>query len=71
MQSAIDTLDIIEDYIGVGTILLLYDYNTFNADMTKGPRKALSDFGETLSLVIETFYASGYSGQAFLVVGKT
>ncbi len=70
MQSTMDALDIIKDHIEIGTILLMDDYNTFNADMTKGQRKAISDFRQNSNLIIETFYSYGYSGQAFLVIGK-
>ena len=38
--------------------------------MTRGQRKALSDFRKNSNFILEKFYTYGYSGQAFLVVGK-
>ena len=69
-SSAVDALDAIEHAIGVGTILLFDDYNSFHSDNRKGERRAFSEFSERTDLVFEKWMTYEISGQGFLCVDK-
>ena len=43
-KSSIESLNIIEEYLQIGSIILFDDYNCFNADNKRGQRKALTEF---------------------------
>ncbi len=70
MESTVDALNAIKDYIDIGTIILFDDYNTFNADREKGQRKAFANFQSESMFVFEQFFSYQYSGQSFLLIGK-
>ena len=69
-SSTVESLSIINDYLQVGSIILLDDYNSFNADNNKGQRKAISEFKNNSNWVIEPFFSYMFSGQSFLICGK-
>lgn len=69
-ESTTDALNIIEDKIDIGTILLFDDYNAFNADMNKGQRQAFKEFCDKTDFVFEKFFTYQYCGQSFLTIGK-
>jgi O-methyltransferase len=69
-ESARDSLNIIEPYLQIGTVLLFDEYNAFNADNLRGERKALIEFTEKSPYVFEKWFSYLYCGQAFLCVGK-
>lgn len=68
--SAKDSLDIIEPYLQIGTVLLFDDYNAFCADNTKGERKAWLEFRDRSTLIYEKWFSYQYVGQAYLCVGE-
>lgn len=67
-ESAKDSFAIIEKYLQVGTVILIDDYNAFNADNLKGERRAFAEFSETSRFKFEKWFPYQYSGQAFLCV---
>jgi O-methyltransferase len=69
-ESTKDALNMIEDKIDIGTILLFDDYNAFNADNKKGQRLAFKDFCDNTHFEFEKFFSYHYCGQSFLIVGK-
>ena len=68
--STVDSVEIIENFLQIGSIILFDDYNCFNADNSKGQRKALREFKSKTNWTIEPFFTYMFSGQSFLVVGK-
>ncbi len=68
-SSTIDALEIIKDFLQIGTIILFDDYNQFNANNEKGQRKAFNDFKNYNQYQFEKFYTYGFAGQSFLIVG--
>ena len=69
-SSTVDSFKIIENFLQIGSVILLDDYNAFNADNLKGQRKALQEYKEKTKWIIEPFFSYMYSGQSFLVVGN-
>jgi len=69
-SSTVDSFDIIEDFLQIGSIISLDDYNNFNADNSKGQRKALIEFKTKTKWIFEPFFSYMYTGQSFLVVGQ-
>ena len=69
-SSTIDSLNIINDYLQVGSIILLDDYNSFNADNNKGQRKAIKEFKNNSKWLLEPFFSYMFSGQSFLICDK-
>jgi O-methyltransferase len=67
-ESARDALAISEPYLSVGSVLLMDDYNAFNADDLKGERRAFREFSSTSRFKFEKWFSYMYSGQAFLCV---
>ena len=65
--SANDALKKIKDKFQQGTILLMDDYNCFNADNNKGERRALKEFSEKNKYIdFESWFSYQYVGQAFI-----
>ncbi len=69
-SSTVDSFKIIENFLQIGSIILLDDYNAFNADNLKGQRKALHEYKKKTKWIIEPFFSYMYSGQSFIVVGN-
>ena len=69
-SSTIDSLEIINEYMQIGSIILFDDYNGFNANNEEGQRKALSEFKMKTNWVIEPFFTYMYSGQSFIICGR-
>ena len=69
-SSTVDSFNIIENFLQIGSIILLDDYNAFNADNLKGQRKALNEYKKETKWIIEPFFSYMYSGQSFLIVGN-
>ena len=67
-ESTVDSLQIVEDYLQVGSIVLFDDYNAFCANNQLGQRRAFLDFDQKTRFVFEKFFTYHYSGQAFLIV---
>lgn len=68
-QSTTDALNVVKDFIQIGTILLFDDYNAFNANQNQGQRKSFSEFNKKSDFVFEKYFSYHYSGQSFLCVG--
>ena len=68
-ESTKDALNSIRNNINIGTILLFDDYNSFNADMNRGQRKAFAEFQNGSEFIFEKFFTYHFCGQAFLIVG--
>jgi len=69
-QSTMDAFNMIENFLQIGSIVLLDDYNSFNADNNKGQRKALIEYKSQTSFIFEPFFSYMFTGQAFLIVQK-
>tara|TARA_B110000438_G_scaffold292293_1_gene330433 strand:+ start:810 stop:1553 length:744 start_codon:yes stop_codon:yes gene_type:complete len=69
-ESTTDALNTLEDYLQIGSILLLDDYNAFNANENLGQRKAFNIFSQSSKFKFEKFFSYHYSGVAFLNIGK-
>ncbi len=69
-SSTIDSLEIINEYMQIGSIILFDDYNGFNANNEEGQRKALAEFKMKTNWVIEPFFTYMYSGQSFIICGR-
>ncbi|MDA9886377.1 TylF/MycF family methyltransferase [Flavobacteriaceae bacterium] len=69
-MSTTDALNMIEDKIDIGTILLFDDYNAFNADKNKGQRLAFKKFCNNTNFEFEKFFTYHLVGQSFLTIGK-
>tara|TARA_B100001540_G_C15777275_1_gene629265 strand:- start:265 stop:1002 length:738 start_codon:yes stop_codon:yes gene_type:complete len=67
-KSTRSALNIINDHLSVGSILMFDDYNHFNANNNLGQRKAFDDFKKNSNFVYEKFFTYEYVGQSFLVV---
>ena len=70
-ESTVDALNITENFLQIGSILLFDDYNSFNANENMGQRKAFSIYRKKSKFKFEQFYSYHYSGVAFLCIGKT
>lgn len=68
-SSTSDALRIVEDYLQIGSIIMLDDYNAFCANNNLGQRRAFSKFREKSQFQFEKFFTYQYSGQTFLVTG--
>jgi len=69
-SSTKDSLEIIENFLQIGSIVLFDDYNAFNSDNSKGQRKALIEFQNKTNWIFEPFFTYMYSGKSFLIVGQ-
>lgn len=69
-QSAVDALNIVEERIQIGTVILFDDYNCYNANKNAGERRAFSEFREKSLYEFEEWFSYHYAGQAFLCVGE-
>ena len=69
-SSTIDSLEIINEYMQIGSIILFDDYNGFNANNEEGQRKALAEFKKKTNWIIEPFFTYMYSGQSFIICGR-
>jgi len=64
-----DALEVSKPWMQIGTILLFDDYNAFNADQSKGQRRAFREFCADNAQQFEPWQSYYYLGQAFLRVG--
>ena len=69
-ESTTDALNIISEFIDIGTIILFDDYNAFKSDNNKGQRLAFIQFKTKSKFVFEKHFSYFMSGQSFLVVDK-
>jgi hypothetical protein len=69
-QSTVDALNIVEERIQVGTVILFDDFNCYNANKNAGERRAFSEFRDKSLYEFEEWFSYHYSGQAFLCVGE-
>jgi hypothetical protein len=60
-------LTFIAPMLRAGTLLLFDDWNLFNADPSRGQRRALAEFVAATGLSIEPAFAFGWHGQAMSV----
>lgn len=67
--SAKSALEMAEPYLQVGSVILFDDYNTFNADQTKGERKAFQEFANNSKFIFEPWDSYHFVGQSFLCIG--
>ncbi len=67
-SSAMCALNIIEEFLQIGSIIMFDDYNAFSANNNKGERAAFSKFREKSRFVYEPYFPYQYVGQAFLTV---
>ena len=68
-NSAVDALNIVNNRIQTGTVILFDDFNCFNASKNAGERKAFAEFCETTQFEFEKWFSYAYAGPAFLCVG--
>lgn len=66
-SSCVDALKIVRPLLQVGTVLMMDDYNAFNADPTRGERRALSEFLEAENVTLEAWHSYMFVGQSFLI----
>lgn len=66
LASARDALSIIGPRLVQGSVLLCDDYDLFQADNTRGERRALIEFGERSGIAFEPWFAYGAASRAFL-----
>ena len=64
--SSRDALNLIRPRLAQGTVLLCDDYDLFQADNTKGQRRALCEFSAATGITFETWFAYGAASRAFL-----
>jgi len=69
-ESTTDALNMIQDKIDIGTVLLFDDYYSFSGDNNKGQKLAFREFCDKSQFIFEKFYTYQYMGQSFLIVGK-
>lgn len=67
-QSTKDSLDIIDEHLQMGSVLMFDDYNAFDANINKGQRKAFSEFKKHSNWIFEPFLNYMYCGKCFLIV---
>jgi len=69
-KSTIDALNIIDEYLQIGSIIMFDDFNAFNADNNRGQRKAFNEYRKLTKWKLEPFFDYMYCGKCFLVVDK-
>ena len=69
-SSAKTALEVSMPYLGLGSIILFDDYNTYAASNTEGERKAFKEFQIESEFIWESWQAYHFSGQAFLCVDR-
>ena len=68
-ESAIAALRLCRPFLQIGSVLLFDEYHGFNADSTKGERKALVEFLAETSIKVDRWFDYHYGGRSFLVTG--
>ena len=68
-ESAKSALNIIEDRLQIGSVILFDEFHAFNADPNKGERRALNEWIAGNSIQVERWFDYHYGGRAFLVTG--
>lgn len=69
--SAKDALNLVSPKLQQGSVLLMDDWNCFNASPEKGERKALREFLDGCpEIQAEPWFAYHYTGQAFIIHRK-
>jgi len=68
-ESAIVALRLCRPFLQIGSVLLFDEYHGFNADSTKGERKALAEFLAETSIKVDRWFDYHYGGRSFLVTG--
>jgi hypothetical protein len=67
-ESTVDAFNIIKPKLQQGTVVLMDDYNCFNANNSQGQRLALKEFLKTnKNIEFETLFSYSLTGQAFIV----
>ena len=69
-KSTIDSLNIIDSYLQIGSLIMFDDFNAFNADNNRGQRKAFYEYSSKTSWKLEPYFNYMYCGKCFLVVDK-
>lgn len=67
--STIQALEIIENYLIIGSVIMFDDFNAFNADNKKGQRRAFGEFLSKSKFTVDEFSTYFYSGKSFVVTG--
>jgi hypothetical protein len=67
-RSALAGLKLCRPFLQVGSVRLMDEYHGFNADPSKGERKALQDFLTETSIQVDRWFDYHYGGRAFLVI---
>ena len=66
--SAVDALNIVKTKLQQGTILLMDDWNCFDADNKQGERRAVKEFLEqNKHITLEGWFPYSHTGQSFIV----
>ena len=68
-ESAKSALAIVQGRLQVGSIILFDEFHAFNADPSRGERRALTEWLEGNSIQAERWFDYHYGGRAFLVTG--
>jgi len=65
-ESAIQALNLCQNSIQQGTVVLFDDYNCFSSDSSKGERRALIEFSKETGIRFEPWFSYRYVGQSFI-----
>jgi len=68
-ESALAALRLSRPFLQVGSVLLFDEFHGFNADPSKGERKALVDFLAETSIKVDRWFDYHYGGRSFLITG--
>lgn len=68
-ESALAALRLSRPFLQVGSVLLFDEFHGFNADPSKGERKALADFLAETSIKVDRWFDYHYGGRSFLITG--
>ena len=66
-ESSLAALRLCRPFLQIGSVILFDEFHGFNADPTKGERKALADFLSETSIKVDRWFDYHYGGRSFLV----
>ena len=66
-QSTTDALNIIDEHLQIGSIIMFDDFNAFNSNDKKGQRKAFNEYKQISNWKFESHINYMYSGKCFLI----
>jgi hypothetical protein len=66
-ESALAALKLSGPHLQIGSVILFDEFHGFNADESKGERRAFSEFLESCPIKVDRWFDYHYGGRAFLV----